>query len=375
MRIAVITNSRIPSLTANSIQAMKVCDALTELGHDLRVFAPREVEPASWDELAKHYGLRFAFQIDWLPSIPAFKRFDFIWYAQSAARKFKADLIYTWLPQSAAVGLLQSYPVVLEMHADVVGRLGPWWLRQLWMKRGRRRLLVTTSALRKALERSTRLQFPDDAVQIAPNGVDLHRYANLPNPAEARRQLNLKDGLTVGFTGHFYAGRGMDLLFELALALPNVNFLWVGGTPDAVEEWRTKLDAARVANVTLTGFIENSRLPLYQAAADILLMPYGRSISGSSGQDIAEGINPMKMFEYMAVGRAIATADLPVIREVLDETRAVFCPPGDVSAWKSAIENLLNDEKHRVALASNARREVEKYTWIARAERALDGMK
>ena len=374
MKIAVITNSRIPSLTANSIQAMKVCNALTELGHELRVFAPRETESASWDELATHYGLRSAFRIDWLPSVPAFKRFDFIWYAQSIAHKFNADLIYTWLPQSAVIGLWQNYPVVLEMHADVLGRLGPWWLRQFWMGRGRKRLLVTTSALRKALERSTRLEFPDDAVQVAPNGVDLDRYAHLPNPGEARRQLNLKDGLTVGFTGHFYAGRGMDLLFELARALPNINFLWVGGTPGAVEEWRTKLNAAHVANVTLTGFIENSRLPLYQAAADILLMPYGRSIAGSSGQDIAEGINPMKMFEYMAAGRAIITADLSVIREVLDETRAAFCPPGDVDAWKSAIENLLSDKKRRDELASNARRESEKYTWLARAQRALDGI-
>jgi hypothetical protein len=42
MKIAVITNSRIPSLTANSIQAMKVTQALMQLGHDLRMFAPRE---------------------------------------------------------------------------------------------------------------------------------------------------------------------------------------------------------------------------------------------------------------------------------------------------------------------------------------------
>jgi len=235
-------------------------------------------------------------------------------------------------------------------------------------------LLVTTQALRKALERSTRLQFPDEAVQVAPNGVNLERYANLPSPVEARRQLNLKDSLTVGFTGHFYAGRGVDLLFEVARTLPNVNFLWAGGAPDAVDEWRAKLNAVRASNVTLTGFIENSRLPLYQAACDILLMPYGRSISASSGQDIAEVINPMKMFDYMAAGRAIITADLPVIREVLDETRAIFCPPGDAAAWKSAIENLLKDEKRRAELSSNAREEIKKYTWTARAERALNGI-
>ena len=374
MRIAVITNSRIPSLTANSLQAMKVCNALTELGHDLRLFAPAETKPVVWDELAAHYGLRNSFQIFWLPSIRAFKRFDFVWYAQFAAQKFKADLIYTWLPQSAALGLWRAYPVVLEMHADVAGHLGAWWLRQFWKGRGRKRLLVTTRALRKALERSTRLEFPEEAVQGAPDGVELDRYAHLPRPTEARRQFNLRDGLTLGFTGHFYAGRGMDLLFELARALPKLNFLWAGGTPEAVEEWRAKLNAGRAPNGTLTGFIENSRLPLYQAAADILMMPYSRSISASSGQDIAEVINPMKMFEYMAVGRPIITADLPVIREVLNETHAVFCPPGDVAAWKSAIEHLSADEKQRLGLASNARREIRKYTWLARAQCALDGM-
>jgi hypothetical protein len=41
MKIAAITNSRIPSLTANSIQAMQVAQALTQLGHEVRVFRPR----------------------------------------------------------------------------------------------------------------------------------------------------------------------------------------------------------------------------------------------------------------------------------------------------------------------------------------------
>ena len=57
MKIAVITNSRIPSLTANSIQAMKVCQALAQLGHDICLFAPQETDPVSWEKLASHYGL------------------------------------------------------------------------------------------------------------------------------------------------------------------------------------------------------------------------------------------------------------------------------------------------------------------------------
>ncbi len=380
MKIAVITNSRIPSLTANSIQAMKVTQALMQLGHEIRMYAPAETEPASPELLMTHYGLRLAPRLELLPSERYFKRLDFIIHAQRAAKNFGADLIYTWLPQSAVMGLWAGYPVVLEMHADVAGKMGAWWLRQFWKAKGRKVMTVTTSALRNALERSTKLQFSDDALLVAPNGVELEKYDGLPNPSEARHQLNLPDGLTVGFTGHIYPGRGADLLFELAKQMPQVNFLWVGGTPELVDFWRGKLTEAKMTNVTMTGFVKHEIIPLYQAASDVLLMPYSRSISASSGQDIAEVINPMKMFEYMASGRAIVSADLPSIREVLNEGNAVLCSAGElgnwesvIGEWKAAIESLLADEPRRQVLSSQARKDVEQLTWVKREERVMLG--
>jgi glycosyltransferase involved in cell wall biosynthesis len=185
----------------------------------------------------------------------------------------------------------------------------------------------------------------------------------------------LPEGLTVGFTGHIYPGRGADLLFELAKQMPQVNFLWVGGTPELVEFWRAKLTEAKMTNVTMTGFVKHERIALYQTAADILLMPYSRSISASSGQDIAEVINPMKMFEYMASGRAIVSADLPSIREVLNEENAVFVEAGNwelvIGEWRLAIESLLADEARRYALGAQARRDVEQLTWVKREQRIL----
>ena len=377
MKIAVITNSRIPSLTANSIQAMKVCQALIQIGHDVRIFAPRETDPMPREDLARHYGLRLLPSLEWLPSVKQLKRLDFIFHAQRAAEAFEADLVYTWLPQSAVAALWRQYPVIVEMHSDGGGRMGAWWLRQFWKLPGHtpRRMTVTTRALRKVLERTAGFGFDDEAVAVAPNGVELERYENLPDPAGARRSLLLKNRLTIGFTGHIYPGRGADLLFELARQMPGVNFLWVGGTPELVTFWQKKLETVGAKNVMMTGFVEHERIPLYQAAADILLMPYGRSIEASSGQDIAEVINPMKMFEYMAAGRAIVSADLPVIREVLHERNAVFCEPGDVGAWKSVIESLLLDEKKRTALGMQARRDAERFTWEARARRILNGLK
>jgi len=371
MKIAVITNSRIPSLTANSIQAMKVTQALMQLGREIRLFAPRESVSISSESLIAHYGLRIIPDLELLPSEKYFKRLDFVLHAQYAAKRFGADLIYTWLPQSAVLALWMGYPVVLEMHADVAGRMGAWWLRQFWKARGQKVMTVTTSALRNALERSTKIQFKDDALLIAPNGVELEKYDGLPNPDEARHQLNLPQGLTVGFTGHIYPGRGADLLFELAKQMPQVNFLWVGGTPELVEFWRAKLTEAKMTNVTMTGFVQHESIPLYQAASDILLMPYSRSISASSGQDIAEVINPMKMFEYMAAARAIVCADLDVIREVLNQDNAVFCEPDDIGKWKVAIESLLGDELRRRGLGSQARKDVERFTWVKREGEVL----
>ena len=128
----------------------------------IRMYAPAETEPVSPELLMTHYGLRLAPHLELLPSERHLKRFDFIIHAQRAAKKFGADLIYTWLPQSAVLGLWSGYPVVLEMHADVAGTMGAWWLRQFWKAKGHKIMTVTTSALRNALERSTKLQFKDE---------------------------------------------------------------------------------------------------------------------------------------------------------------------------------------------------------------------
>lgn len=342
-----------------------------QLGHDIKMFAPKETDAVNRESLLTHYGLRLAPDLELLPSISGLKRLDFIVHAQHAAKKFRAELIYTWLPQSAALGAWMGFPVVLEMHADNSGKLGVWWMRQFWNQKTPKVMTVTTSALRKALERSTQFEFPNEALLLAPNGVELEKYAGLPSPAEARRQLNLREGLTVGFTGHIYPGRGADLLFELARQMPTVNFLWVGGTPELVDFWRSKLSEAQMTNVTMTGFVKHESIPMYQAAADVLLMPYSRSIEASSGQDIAEVINPMKMFEYMASGRGIVSADLDSIREILNEGNAVLVEPGEFGKWKVEIESLLADEPRRLALGAQARKDVEQLTWVKREERVM----
>ncbi|MFZ5858176.1 MAG: glycosyltransferase family 4 protein [Chloroflexota bacterium] len=369
MKIVAIAGSTIPSDTANSIQVMKACSALAQLGHEVTLIVPDfDLRPLTFD-IQKHYGISASFPIEWLTST---NRRLFTWNSVRRALKLKPDLIYTWFPQSAVFGLLAGKPTIFEAHLQPTGRFGPAWHRAFARLRGKKRAACITDALRKTLDHDFGMHLRADEFIIAPNGVELERFASIPDPARARQTLGLRDAPTVLCAGHLYAGRGVDLFLALAESLPDAHFVWVGGRASDVEEWTRKAAGSR--NVSFVGFVPNVELPRYLAAADILLMPYARSILGSSGDASSASVaSPMKMFEYMAAGRAILTSDLPVIREVLDDSSAAFAPPEDAPAWIAALQSLLADPARRAALASTARRNVEKYTWLARAEKILDG--
>jgi glycosyltransferase involved in cell wall biosynthesis len=356
---------------------MKACQALAQLGHTVELLVPAvgSVRPAgersSPAELASFYGLAASFPVEWLPANPRLRRYDFSWRAVQRARRWGAELVYVWPPQAAVFALLCRLPVLLEMHGEPEGSWGPLLFQLFLRLPGRKRWLPITQALVDLL--AGRFPVGRAPYRVSPNGVDLERFTNLPEPSLARQTLGLPEQPTVGYTGHLYAGRGIALLVELARRFPQVHFLWVGGHPSDVEHWRGQLASANISNVTLTGFIENSCLPLYQAAAEVLLMPYERVIAGSSGGNSAAYASPMKMFEYMACGRAIISSDLPVIGEVLNDRNAVLCPPEQPDAWASALGGLLADEDRRQALARTALQDAQAYTWLERARKALEG--
>ncbi len=370
MKITCIATAQVPSITANSIQVMKVCHALARLGHEITLYVPGRAT-ADRQALADLYGLSQPFAVRWLSSLPLAKRNDFALQAVRLARREGAEMVYTWAIQSAVAALVAGMPAVFEAHDLPTGRLGPLWMRAFLRLPGRKRLVCITHALRRALEARFDVRLPEPQVVIAPNGVDLDRYRDLPEPSAARAQLGLAEGITVGCSGHLYAGRGGDLFLALAQSFPQAQFLWVGGREEDVQFFRRLAQERALTNATFTGFIPQARLPLVQAAADILLMPYGKSIAGSSGGNSAEICSPMKLFDYLAVGRAILSSDLPVIREVLDEQTAVFAPPEDVAGWVEALRPLLEDAGLRRRLAERAHALAQSYDWQARQARIL----
>jgi glycosyltransferase involved in cell wall biosynthesis len=371
MKIACISTSRVPSDTANSIQVMKACQALARLGHQVLLLLPGD-EPAPWETLAQRYGLSIPFEITWIPSDPRWKRNDFAWKSVRQAAAQNAEIVYTWTGQSAVFALLQKIPVLYEVHDLPTGKLGPLWFWLFLRLHGRKRFLIITRALQAALQRKIG-KIREEAVVIAPNGVDLEQYQELPGAVEARHQLGLPEALTVLCSGHLYAGRGADLFLGLAGRFPQASFVWVGGRDEDVFSYRSRAEAQGLENMVFTGFITQRDLPLYQSAADVLIMPYARSIAGSSGGNSVDICSPMKMFDYLAAGRSILSSDLPVIHEVLDENNAVFALPEDLQSWEAALGRLLVTPELRQRLSVQSKQAAKMYTWQVRAERALAG--
>ena len=374
MRIACIATSEVPSRKANSIRVMKVCQAFIDLEHSVRLWLPGRTPDITWEDLSEHYGLRERFPIRWLRGPLKLRKYDFCLLAILDAIIWKADLFYFWPLQGAALASRLGLSTALEIHDLPGGRLGPWLFRNFLRGSGACRLLPITDALRSWLAREYKVPLEVPFTIVSPLAVELEQYVDLPSAENARRELGLEEAFTVGYTGHLYPGRGIDLLLELARRNPKMRFLWAGGEPVAVERWSKRLSNAGVNNVRLMGFVPNRQLPLIQAACDVLMMPHERRVSASGGGDIARFTSPMKMFEYLASGKAILASDLPVLREVLNEDNAVLIAPEDIDAWNGALRVLEVNEDRRRALGNQARTDAAKYTWVERARRSLEGL-
>lgn len=377
MKIAVSATSRIPSETANSIQVLMACQGLVEAGHELTLSFPG-TNPPVFESLRAQYGLTCdAFPLQAHATTPRLRRLDFCAKALAAGLAFKADVFYSWTLQLAAMAVrlpIGNRPVLYEVHDMPTGRFGEKWAGIFVNARHPKRLVFITEALR---ERFT-ARFPglkDGESVIAPNGINLRDYDGLPALNDAKRQLGFPtDRKVISCSGHLYTGRGVPLFLDLAAAFPAEAFYWFGGTPESAAEYRALAAERGLSNVTFTGFIPKSELPLAQAASDVLLMPYETSIAGSSGGNSAAICSPMKMFEYMAARRPILSSNLPVIREVLNDSSAVFCAPENVESWREGLTRVLTDSSFAAALADTAFRDVQRYSWKERAERIMNSL-
>ncbi len=382
MRVVHLSESAIPSTTANSMQVMKMCQAMAQEGHDVTLLAP-----AGWDDrdksvlpsLWRHYSVAPIFRIRWLPSPRPYPNYSYGLLAGAYCRLARSDVVFARHLPGAVVAARIGCRVVFEAHdvPSAHGRLG-WALSDVLVRQpGLERVVVTSGALGEYLVGAWPLLLPASKVVVAPNGVDLERFDNLPRPSAARARVGVgaESRPMAGYMGHLYRGRGVDLLVELARRVPGVDFLIVGGTDEDVAATRQLVDRQQARNVTVVGFVPNADLPLHLAACDVLLMPHQRRVaSAGGGGEISRWTSPLKMFEYLAAGRPILASGLPVLREVLSDENAILLEPDDVDGWAAALKRVVDDPALAERLASQARRDAQRFSWRRRAAFCLAGL-
>ena len=312
----------------------------------------------------------------------------FGWRAKTIARSRPApDLVYQRYSRFNAAGVLLAValdrPLCLEFNGSEV------WVAENWDPVGQRRLLAAIERLNlRAADRIVVVsQVLAEAcagagadpgrIVVNPNGADAERFRPGVGGAELRARLfpvpaDGRTELVAGFLGTFGPWHGVDALAEAIVRLPRdvpVRFLLVGDGDRRPAVERRIAEGGASDRVVFAGRIPHGEVPAYLDACDILLSPHVPMPDGSAFFG-----SPTKLFEYMAMEKAIAASRLGQIGDVIEDgISGLLLTPGSVDELVAAIEKLAADPELRTRLGRAARATVlEKYTWRASAKRATD---
>ncbi len=370
MKIVYISASEIPSREANSVHIMKMCEAFAKNGHEVMLLVKKKLKnkEVKKENLFSYYGVS-----------PIFKIKKILWPADRIGglfyliecRKFlsqlnKTDtLVYGRSLYGIYIATQMNFPSIYEAHTPPRSKIH-FFLEKIILKTASlKKLVVITDALKKEylkiypfLKKEKILVAPDGA-NILSHDIKQKNVSNWPG-----RQNTIQ----IGYVGSLYAGKGMEIISELARIMPEIDFHIIGGKKRDIEFWKSENK-----NIYFHGFVPHGKLSLYYKKFNIVLAPFKKiiSLSGNVG-DIAKWTSPLKIFEYMAHEKPIISSNLPVLKEVLTHNKnALLCNPENINDWVNAI-NRLKNVNLRKFLEKNAKKDLErKYTWLKRAENVL----
>ncbi len=382
MRILYLADIRFPLERANGIQSMETCHALASRGHDVTLVVRPDTHQPARDPFEFYDLPRLdTLHVEVVPVTgpAASRRAGYLTFALGrAAGRARQDVIFTRdLGLASLILRMPSAlraPLVYESHgiaADTAAALPGMLtgaapppaskLRRLARReervwRGADGYVTITGGLARELERRfqarTRVAVVPDGARVGANRtLDFVRHPDF----------------TIGYAGHLYPWKGVELVVEAVAALIDSRGLVIGGHPAEPDLARVKAFAEQIdcaSRIEFTGQLApldaRRRLP----DADVLVLP------NPSSAISREFTSPLKLFEYMAAGRPIVASDLPSIREILrDDENAVLVEPGNAQAFTAGVRRIREDAALAERLARQAFEDVRHYTWDARAAR------
>jgi glycosyltransferase involved in cell wall biosynthesis len=137
------------------------------------------------------------------------------------------------------------------------------------------------------------------------------------------------------FYGQFIPLHGMEVIAEAARQCAGQGIHWeVIGDGQETERFRGMLRAHALTSLTWIPWVPYADLIAHIHAADLCLGIFGTSAK-------AGRVIPNKVFQVLAAGRALISADTPAIRELLTPGPGIaLVPPGDPKALAEAIADM-----------------------------------
>jgi glycosyltransferase involved in cell wall biosynthesis len=282
------------------------------------------------------------------------------WRVWQLLRRSRFDIVHTFTAKAGFIGRMVArfagVPVVAHTafsfpHLDDPAKA--WLYRPLELKATAlcdHVFCISQLGLDQALALGRR---PRHGVSNPGIGLDYRQFATLPDREAARRDLGLSLGVPlVGTAGRLTSHKRIDLFVEIgrrvAATRPGVQFLVLGDGPE-----RAALDALAMRyglgdRLRFLKYLpDRADVVKYMRALDVFVLPTER-----------EGFG-MVFAEAMATETAVIGPDIPPINGiVIDGSTGLLVPAGDLEAYVSAVERLLDDAPLRAELGSRGRERV-----------------
>jgi glycosyltransferase involved in cell wall biosynthesis len=375
----ILYHHRTASKDGQAVHIEEMIAALRADGHEVCVVGPSSGEHGkmgggvSWVHRLKAELPKAIYEILELAySLHAYRKL------KAAARHFKPDIIYErynlYLLAGSMLKNRLGIPLFLEVNSPLVfersqhggGLALPWlakWAEGTAWRAADYVLPVTRVLAGYIMEYGV----PEKRISVIPNGINKAHFAQAPDPEYAKGKLGLQNKLVLGFTGFVRDWHGVDRIIEW-MASPdapeNIHLLVVGDGPA-----RSSLEIQAISlkigdKVTFTGVVHRDSVPAYVAAFDIALQPAVTSYA-----------SPLKLIEYMVLGKAIIAPRTPNLLEILTNgvNAALFdetCP----SSLTETLTRLCRDTHFRQQLSVATRESIDRFqlTWTGNARRIID---
>ncbi len=369
-KIFYIANVRLPTEKAHGIQIMKTCEALAENGADLTLIVPRrfnniKTSPFDYYQVKENFKIARVATIDLIRLGKIGFLIETLVFSEFATWYIRLNSLKKTIRVNRAVYSRDAWPL---LNVSLLGWKLFWeahmgsksFLTRKLLKR-LNGIVAITDGLKKLY---TSLGMPEERIVVVPDAVDLKKFDVAISKAESRKKLGLPiNKKVVMYIGLFDEWKGYKTLLEASKILNNSEILvtMIGGTEKQIAELKNQYP-----NVFFLGYKEYSDLPENQKAADLLVLP-------NSGKYPISKLftSPLKLFAYMASGVPIVAADLPSIREIVDDRDVAFFKADDSADLAKIIKTTLQDDFAQDR-AMRVKNKVSEYTWDNRSSAILN---